>query len=164
MNLNNTQMLHICAEIIVLIGVVYYINARNKTLISCIEDISTIIDDQQEEIQKLQLAYKQLNDQVLACHRQMQSFNNILASSQQSKPASPKVKIDTPSKRLANTPLDTSPPIDTPLIDTPPIDTISDNSDYEETSTVLDAELQSELGELTEDNLKKQEQKTKADV
>ena len=51
-NLENKQMLHIISEIIVLIGLTFYFNQKNKKLLNHIEDLAQRLEEQEELIQK----------------------------------------------------------------------------------------------------------------
>ena len=50
--MENKQMIHIASEIIVLGGLIYYFNQKNKKLLSHIQDLSRKIEDQEGILQK----------------------------------------------------------------------------------------------------------------
>jgi hypothetical protein len=49
---NKQQMIHIASEIIVLIGLTFYFNQKNKKLLGHIEDLAQRIEEQEDILQK----------------------------------------------------------------------------------------------------------------
>ena len=58
--LENKQIIHIAAEILVLVGITFYFSSKNKKLSEHIEDLSQRLEDQEDLIQKHEQIIRQL--------------------------------------------------------------------------------------------------------
>lgn len=59
---NKQQMVHIASEIIVLIGLTFYFNQKNKKLMGHIEDLSQRVEEQEDLLQKHEQVIRKLVD------------------------------------------------------------------------------------------------------
>jgi hypothetical protein len=59
--IDTKQIIHIASEVVVLIGLVWYFNSKNKNLLGHIEELSQRIEDQEEHIQKLETTLQQMS-------------------------------------------------------------------------------------------------------
>ena len=76
--LENKQMIHIVSEVVVLIGLTFYFNQKNKKLLNHIEDLAQRIEEQEDLLQKHETIIKKLVSSINELHA-----NNL---SQQSVP------------------------------------------------------------------------------
>ena len=60
--MENKQMIHIASEIVVLIGLTFYFNVKNKKLMGHIEDLSQRVEEQQDLLQKHEQVIRKLVD------------------------------------------------------------------------------------------------------
>ena len=158
---NKQMMIHILSEVVVLIGLTFYFNQKNKKLMAHIEDIAQRIEEQEDLIQK----HEQILKQVVAHignHKQVATNSTHV----QTPPQHPQYRKKR-TKRRINKP---SPPPPTPSAETntPPskkgpvrvhFDLKLEESESESESELdLDVELEEELNDLVEsnDNLKKE--------
>ena len=140
--MENKQMIHIASEIIVLGGLIYYFNQKNKKLLSHIQDLSRKIEDQEGILQK--------HEEII---RKMSEFIN-----QQKNTSIEKTK-KTPVKEIRTITPKKSEPIKVSFKpNTSPIKnkiaqrveeiSSSEEEEEEEEESDLDAELEEELQEL----------------
>jgi hypothetical protein len=71
--MENKQMIHIASEIVVIIGLTFYFNQKNKKLMSHIEDLSQRIEEQEDLLQKHEQVIRKMVDFI----NQYQSEPNI---------------------------------------------------------------------------------------
>jgi hypothetical protein len=62
--MENKQMIHIASEIVVVIGLTFYFNQKNKKLMSHIEDLSQRIEEQEDLLQKHEQIIKKLAESI----------------------------------------------------------------------------------------------------
>jgi hypothetical protein len=62
--MENKQMIHIASEIVVVIGLTFYFNQKNKKLMSHIEDLSQRIEEQEDLLQKHEQIIKKLVESI----------------------------------------------------------------------------------------------------
>jgi hypothetical protein len=62
--LENKQIIHIAAEILVLVGITFYFSSKNKKLSEHIEDLSQRLEDQEDLIQKHEQIIRQLVQRI----------------------------------------------------------------------------------------------------
>ena len=63
--IENKQMIHIASEIVVVIGLTFYFNQKNKKLMSHIEDLSQRIEEQEDLLQKHEQVIKKMGDFII---------------------------------------------------------------------------------------------------
>lgn len=61
--LDNGQLIHIITEVVVLLGITMYFSNKNKRLQSLIEELSQRIEEQDDQIQKMQNVLQQVVNQ-----------------------------------------------------------------------------------------------------
>ena len=66
--LENKQMIHIVSEVVVLIGLTFYFNQKNKKLLNHIEDLAQRIEEQEDLIQKHENIIKKLVSSINELH------------------------------------------------------------------------------------------------
>ncbi len=154
------QLIHITSEIVVLGGLTFYFSQKNRQLMSHIEGLATRLEEQEDLIQKHEQIIKKLVEYVnsetarkthkqpsypprnspapRARHRNVHSF-----PSQGTVPKSPQYTAP-PVKLFVHTELPFTPPVST--IPSSQVQIVEDDEEEED----LDAELESELGELTQ--------------
>lgn len=62
--LENKQIIHIAAEILVLVGITFYFSSKNKKLSEHIEDLSQRLEDQEDLIKKHEQIIRQLVQRI----------------------------------------------------------------------------------------------------
>ena len=60
--LKNKQLIHVAVEVVVLVGLVYYVSSKNKKLMNHIEDLAQRVEEQDEQIEKHEQIIRQLVD------------------------------------------------------------------------------------------------------
>ena len=175
--IENKHMIHIASEIIVLLGLTFYFNQKNKKIMSHIQDLSQRIEEQEDLLQKHEQVIKKLVDFI---SKQKSDSNNIIHQhvnspniqiKNQNKKPSPvipiptkeihtKPHVPTPTKEIhtkhlvaTSTPLKPEPSKVTvvPLARKPiqsRIEEIESEDEEDEEESDLDTELAEELGEL----------------
>jgi len=130
-------MVHIISEVVVLVGLTFYFNQKNKKLMAHIEDLAQRVEEQEDLLQKHDRIIKQVVDHI---GKQQQVIQQNVVSTR------PNNKLKTASLKKVSKPV---------LVkETQPIrvhfaqkeDSDSD-SDYDSESD-LDAELAEELNDL----------------
>jgi hypothetical protein len=58
--MENKQMIHIASEIVVLVGLTFYFNQKNRKLMSHIEDLAQKIEEQEDLLQKHEQIIKKM--------------------------------------------------------------------------------------------------------
>ena len=58
--LENKQIIHIASEIVILLGLTFYFNQKNKKLLGYIEDLSQRVEEQEDLLQKHEEIIKKL--------------------------------------------------------------------------------------------------------
>jgi hypothetical protein len=106
--LENKQMLHIITEVIVITGLAFYFNNKNKKLASHIEDLSQRIEDLEENFQKQDTLIKTLLDRIKKQEIALKQTQKLITNV----PKSNTVRNSTEKSTAAIPP--TSPPIVTP--------------------------------------------------
>lgn len=61
---DNKQMVHIAAEVVVLIGITFFFSTKNRKLQSHIDELTQRLEDQEDHLQKLDVSLQQLNTAV----------------------------------------------------------------------------------------------------
>ena len=151
--MENKQMIHIASEIVVLVGLTFYFNQKNRKLMSHIEDLAQKIEEQEDLLQK--------HEQII---KKMVEFIN-----QQNQNSTPPVfvqkqPIKTKSKKDSVKEVHSSPPLTvrkSPTKDIKPkvsfksdIQPVKEDQDEdEEEESDLDAELEEELKELEDEEV-----------
>lgn len=150
--LENKQIIHIAAEIVVLIGITFYFSSKNKKLSDHIEDLSQRLEEQEDLIQKHEQIIRQL---VQAMNAQNNGLvhKKQLANNDTKNVAKPKKKVKSASQPRVNRPTVT-------FNDNEEVKEIESDDSHDEYSSeddsMLDAEIAEELQELQQqDGLKK---------
>ena len=159
-------MIHIASEIVVVIGLTFYFNQKNKKLMSHIEDLSQRIEEQEDLLQKHEQVIRKLVDFInLYQSEAIQSQSNYRSPPQQEQTKNKKIEIKTKSnvtKPVLSKPeptVVTKPVLSKPepkvtfneVITAHPLKLSSsreDEEEEEEDDSDLDAELSEELKEL----------------
>jgi sugar-specific transcriptional regulator TrmB len=81
--LENKQIIHIASEIVILLGLTFYFNQKNKKLLGYIEDLSQRVEEQEDLLQKHEEIIKKL----------VEFINNIQKPTQLENTQKPKVII-----------------------------------------------------------------------
>lgn len=148
-------MVHIVSEVVVLVGLTFYFNQKNKKLMAHIEDLAQRIEEQEDLLQKHDQIIKQLVDHVSKQQVAMQQQVAPVKPANVIKKASPRRKIRV-KRRLS------SPPPSTPPVKHNPVRVHfaqdQESESESETEVDLDNELQEELNDLveTDTSLKKE--------
>ena len=153
--MENKQMIHIVSEIVVLVGLTFYFNQKNRKLMSHIEDLAQKIEEQEDLLQKHEEIIKKM---VVFINQQNQNSTPSVFVQKQ--------PIKTKTKKVSVQEVHTSPPLTVraspakhikPKVsfksDIQPVkeDEDGDQDDHEEESD-LDAELEEELKELEDED------------
>lgn len=174
---NKQQMIHIASEVVVLLGLTFYFNKKNKKIMEHIEDLAQRIEEQEDLLQKHEQVIKKLvnfiNAQQTVSYnvpsRKENSKNQKNSSIHQMAGVSPeKVSVNLHSRKPVlhkKAPLVLSPESELKSVKVsfdhmPPKEhKIEEVFSEEEENSDLDAELAEELKELhsdeEEDDLKK---------
>ena len=142
MSLDNKQIIHIAAELVVLTGLTFYFSSKNGKLKECIEDLAQRLEEQENRIQKLE----QANGRIASALQQLMGGNYVPGGGRPLPPLQ-KPKNLKPPQKPKNVPKNTSKkgirssPVQ-PIIEQPSIE-VEPESD-------LDEEIQQELNELEE--------------
>jgi hypothetical protein len=177
--LEHKQIIHIASEVVVLSGLVFYFSSKNKKLLEHIEDLAQRMEDQEDQIQKLETAVKNIGN--LVQNRILPSLQQYIPpllheSQSQQQPVKP-----TPSRKVrpsqrkphrsASVKHHEKPPVNPPPKKSVPVvqSSVQFQEEYAEeyaedsVSSIeggdsdLDEEIQEELSELTDQHsLKKQ--------
>ena len=156
-------MIHVVSEVVVLVGLTFYFNQKNKKLVAHIEDLAQRVEEQEDLLQK----HDQIIKQIVAYISKQQAVGQHRSSVSQ-----PQVRRSPPTRRVKHSQKVLLKPPASPR-DLPPssqvrvsfanapqtsIEVVDDSNSEEEED--LDAELKEELSDLveTEDSLKKESQ------
>jgi hypothetical protein len=141
--LENKQLIHIAAEIILFVGVTFYFSSKTRKLQQHIDDLSQKLEEQQDTIQKHEQIIRQLIDTVrkiqqpINTHVVNQPINRINKNN---------------NKRNKDVKFNAPPPLQQlQQQQTVEIQEREESSSEEEDSD-LDAELENELNDLNNDS------------
>lgn len=81
---NKQQMFHVASEIVVLVGITFYFNQKNKKLMGHIEDLSQRVEEQEDIIQK----HEQIIRKLLEIVNQQQALSKTDYNTELSQPIS----------------------------------------------------------------------------
>ena len=152
------MMVHILSEVVVLVGLTFYFNQKNKKLMAHIEDLAQRVEEQEDLLQKHDQIIKQVVDHIGKQQAMMQQ--KVIPSVVSQARSSPRRKVR--SKR--RTPQQSSqPPVRVHFAPEPQkaeAESEAESESESESDGDLDAELEEELNDLVEpdDNLKKESQ------
>jgi hypothetical protein len=154
--LENKQMVHIASEIVVLLGLTFYFNQKNKKMMGHIEDLAQRVEEQEDLLQK--------HEQII---RKLVDFINQPRFQQSTERPNTVEVTKAPVKKRRKKPVvhHTQPPIHVPKkqesvqakVSFNPVPDVASHSHIEEyfsedeEDSDLDAELAEELGELDSD-------------
>ena len=148
-------MVHILSEVVVLVGLTFYFNQKNKKLMAHIEDLAQRVEEQEDLLQKHDQIIKQLVGHIGKQQAMMQ---------QNAVPPPVVASVKSPRYRKVRAKLRVPPqPSKTPVrvhFAPKPQESESEGESEGESDGDLDAELQEELNDLVEpdDSLKKESQ------
>lgn len=156
------MLIHIVSEVVVLVGLTFYFNQKNKKLMAHIEDLAQRIEEQEDLLQKHDQIIKQLVEHVSKPQVAMQQqVTAPVRTANVVKKASPRRKLRA-KRRLSSPPPSTAAPVEQhPVRVHFAQDQDHPESESEsETEADLDNELQEELNDLveTDTSLKKEGQ------
>lgn len=151
-------MIHIASEIVVVIGLTFYFNQKNKKLMSHIEDLSQRIEEQEDILQKHEKVIRKLLDfinQSESKHQQPKSQSEYQPQQVQTKHKKIEKEIK-PAKSVLSKPepkvtfKEEEQPrkLNPPPPPRPPPPPPKDEDEDEDEDSDLDAELAEELKEL----------------
>ena len=171
--IENKHMIHIMSEIVVLLGLTFYFNQKNKKIMGHIQDLSQRIEEQEDLLQKHEQVIRKLVDFI--GKNQSESTNtsppevispNIQNKNQRKKSPTPTPTPTppTPTPTLTKA-IHTKPPLVAPVLPKPEpskvtfdhlprksppmrIEEVESEEDESEDESDLDTELAEELGEL----------------
>ena len=138
--MENKQMIHIASEIIVLGGLIYYFNQKNKKLLSHIQDLSRKIEDQEGILQNHEEIIRKMSEFITQQKNTIEKSKKIPVK---------EIRTITPKK---SEPIKVSfkknpSPIKNKIVKR--VEEISSSEEEEEEEeSDLDAELEEELQEL----------------
>ena len=135
--MENKQMIHIASEIIVLGGLIYYFNQKNKKLLSHIQDLSHKIEQQEVILQKHEEIIRKMSEFINQQKNKSTSTKKIPVKEIQHKKSEP-IKVSFKKETS---------PIKNKIVQR--VEEISSSEEEEEEEeSDLDAELAEELEEL----------------
>jgi len=144
------QIMHISAEIAAFLGVIFYINKKNKELTANIQELLKKINTQEETIQNHEIAIQKLINNMNIILTMQQKKVNKREEEVQVSPSPVKVtkKQETHKKQqlaenLVEVPIQSS--VQQEVVNS----IFSSPSEYDETSSNLDEEIADELLDLT---------------
>lgn len=160
--LEKKEIIHIASEIVVIVGIVYYFNQKNKKLMNHIEDLVQRIEDQEDMLQKHEQIIKSLADNLNRISNSQHTNDQQSVAYQ--RPPAPKNKIKQSPKNQPKT--HTKPPLSAPPkqekskvhvtfqkpAPQPVIEEEYSDGEEIESNSDLDMELAEELGELVSDD------------
>ena len=149
---NKQLMIHIASEVVVLVGITFYFNQKNKKLVAHLEDLAQRVEEQEELLQKHDQMIKQIMEYVNRQHLHHQNKTRTLQGSTKNKPRlkSPPIEKKDSSNERPRTPVRVS--FASPEVSPTSKPVESDESDETDDSD-LDEELEDELNDLVEDSV-----------
>jgi hypothetical protein len=151
--MENKQMVHIASEIVVLFGLTFYFNQKNKKLMSHIEDLAQKVEEQDDLLQKHEQVIKKMVEFI----NQNPSPQSVLVQTQHHKPKKILAKeVHTkPPLTVRKQPMKESPQKVSFKTDIPKETKVEQytEEEEEEDESDLDAELAEELRELEEEEV-----------
>jgi hypothetical protein len=88
----NKQMLHITAEVVVILGVVFYFSSKHKQISSHVEDLSQRLEDRENNIKDLENKVNQLSSVLIEQKKQFEQMGFYLRSLETKLNEKPKTK------------------------------------------------------------------------
>ena len=159
--LENKQLIHIAAEIIILVSLVYYFNQKHKKLLTIVEDLAQRIEEQEDLIQK----HEKIIEKMVATINTLSTQQNPSQSYQSPSYQHKKSKShELPKNNFRHSKPDLAPSVKrkqtpeqifTPSLPKQRIEELYDDENEDDNNSDLDAELVEELNELDSDDLKK---------
>jgi nitrogen fixation/metabolism regulation signal transduction histidine kinase len=133
------QTIHIISEIVVIAGISFYFSSKNKQLLNHIEELAQKLEQQEDHIQKLELAIQQTNAKCDAIIQQMNS--TFMQMGQNLNQTNANLNAVVEDKKQKNKVKYTDPPRAKPTVE------ISEESEDEEE---IDKAIKAELEDLEE--------------
>ena len=152
--MENKQMIHIASEIVVVIGLTFYFNQKNKKLMGHIEDLSQRIEEQEDLLQKHEQIIRKLLDFINQSESKHQHPKSQSEYQPQVQTKQKKIEKEIKPKSIVTKTVLSKPEqkvtfkeeeIPRKLNPPPPIE---EEEEDEEEDSDLDAELSEELKEL----------------
>ena len=92
--MKDKQIIHIVAEFVIICGIVYYFNQKNKNLLIYIQNLTQRLDEQEDIIQKHQEVIQQLSDGMHSLSNQIGNISSYVLPQQTNKIQKPQVKSE----------------------------------------------------------------------
>ena len=159
---NKQQMVHIASEIVVLFGLTFYFNQKNKKLMSHIEDLAQKVEEQDDLLQKHEQVIKKMIDfinqnppQPVLVQTQTEHHKPKKNAVREvnKKEVVPREVHTRPPLTVRTQPIKQSPQKVSFKTDIPKETKVEQYTDEEEDESDLDAELEEELRELEEEEV-----------
>ena len=113
--MKDKQIIHIVAEFVIICGVVYYFNQKNKNLLIYIQNLTQRLDEQEDIIQKHQEIIQQLSDNINGLSNQISFLSpqqtNKIQKSQVKSQLKPHVKTKSKTKQAKSEEVHKSTPL-----------------------------------------------------
>lgn len=135
---NKQLLVHVVSEVVVLIGITYYFSGKNKKLMNHIEDLVQRIEEQEDIIQQHDQQIKKL----ISFHVQKSQQNTIMKKQEYSVPKQSEIIQKQQVVKKNKQPV---------VVKEEPVVELEEESSEEENDDELDAEIASELRELSGD-------------
>jgi endonuclease III len=86
---NKQQMIHIIAEIVLMIAIVFYFNQKHKKVLSLVEDLAQRVEEQEDLLQKHEEVIKKLVEGFNVLQTEQYKTHPPQAMPQQTMPKKP---------------------------------------------------------------------------
>lgn len=144
----NKDFIHIGVEILALVGVCYYVSNKNKNLTSIIEELSQRLEEQEDQIQKLDTKVNQL----------FGTITRLVQSSQQPVVTQPVISQPIVSKQVKKQ-VHKKPPVIQQVQKEPVVSfKVETETESESDDSDIDEEIKAELDELNKSSGLKEQQ------
>jgi hypothetical protein len=146
--LENKQLLHVAGEVVILLGVTYFITQKHKKIMAHVEDLAQRLEEQDEMIQKHEQVIRKLVETI---NSRPPAMSHPTLGPLRSQQAPPQRTILKRKKKPKPPPVQVPEPAHIQILERVPEPKVqfvdSDESDEDED---LDSELRNELSELEE--------------
>jgi len=140
---NKQQMIHMAAEIVILLGVIIYFNQKNRKLANQIEDLIQRVEEQEDIIQKHEQLIQQISTYMISINKSTYIPKPVINASTRKQP---EVVFATQSAPVARSPTSVPPVLAPVLAPAPVVNKVL--TPILENEIDLDSEIQDELNEL----------------
>lgn len=94
--LENKQMIHIAAEVIVILGITFYFSQKNKKIMNHINDLSQRLEDQEDVIQKYEQIITTLSKKIEEHEQKLLFIQNLNQTQRSQAPKSEQIPVQIP--------------------------------------------------------------------